>query len=341
MKSSRKAKKQKPLTSFFLGETPRKRPREEESRFGNCPLCHKSFPWHTLESHAATCCTNDGPSAEAILIKQPQSAAPVVLVTVPQQPTSQPLPGLYLYHDFITEQEEELISQQLDNNEPPNNLPCWKPARFNGKNMGKRWGVHCNLRDRRVDAPEHPLPDWFQTILLPKLKHLPPMKGCIPNEANSIDYRRSQGHWLQSHVDDRKLSKEPIANISLVGDCYMTFTNQAPNRNIAASKKRVWLPRRCLQILTGTARYDFAHGIDHADLVSDRRISVTMRESPLTMASSKMTATTAFIVTTPVSKASPGTMTTTTPTKVPPVTPATPPIHKRQVVVNPYLKTKM
>lgn len=336
MKSSTSIKskaKQKPLTSFFSGETPpRKRPRKEEesasSRFGNCPLCHKSFPWHTLESHAATC---NGPEAT-----KPQSETELVTVVM-LQPTSQPLPGLYLYHDFITEAEEELISQQLDN-EP--NLP-WKESRFNGKNMGKRWGVHCNLRDRRVDAPEHPLPDWFQTILLPKLKQLAPMKGCIPNEANAIEYRRSQGHWLQSHVDDRKLSKEPIANISLVGDCYMTFTNQAPNRNVAASKERVWLPRRCLQILTGTARYDFAHGIAHADLVSDRRLSVTMRESPLT-ASSKMTATTAFL-TTPISKAFPGTMITATATKALPVAPATttPTIQTRQVVVNPYLKSKV
>jgi alkylated DNA repair dioxygenase AlkB len=323
MTSSSKAK-QKPLTTFFSGETPRKRPREEESRFGNCPLCHKSFPWHTLESHAATC---NGPEA----IKPRSDPA---LVTEVIQPTCQPLPGLYLYHDFITEQEEELISQQLDN-EP--NLP-WKPAGFNGKNMGKRWGVHCNLRDRRVDALEHPLPNWFQTILLPKLKQLPPMKGCIPNEANAVEYRRSQGHWLKSHVDDRKLSREPIANISLVGDCYMTFTNQAPNRNVAASKERVWLPRRCLQILTGTARYDFAHGIGHADLVSDRRLSVTMRESPLT-ASSKMTATT-----TTISKVSPGTTTTTaTATNAPTVAPATPTpkIQTRQVVVNPYLKSNV
>jgi hypothetical protein len=169
------------------------------------------------------------------------------------------------------------------------------------------------------------------------------MKGCVPNEANAIEYRRSQGHWLQSHVDDRKLSKEPIANISIIGNCYMTYTNQAMNRNVAASKERVWLPRRCLQILTGTARYDFAHGIDHADLVSDRRVSMTMRESPLT-ASSKMTATTTLR--TLVSKASPGTTTTTTTpatTKAPTVAQATttPPTHKRQVVVNPYLKTKV
>ncbi|OEU20120.1 hypothetical protein FRACYDRAFT_163370, partial [Fragilariopsis cylindrus CCMP1102] len=148
----------------------------------------------------------------------------------------------------------------------------------------KRWGVHCNLRDRRVDAPENPLPDIIQQIVLPKLKRLLFQKGktkntTIPNEANSIDYRRKQGHWLQDHVDDRKLSKEVIFNLSLIGDCYMTFKNIAKHRNIAVPKQRVLLKRRCLQIITGKSRYDFTHGITNSDLLSDRRISITMRES--------------------------------------------------------------
>ena len=33
--------------------------------------------------------------------------------------------------------------------------------------------------------------------------------------------------------------------------------------------------------MTGRARYDFSHGISTSDIVSDRRVSVTMRESPL------------------------------------------------------------
>jgi alkylated DNA repair dioxygenase AlkB len=109
---------------------------------------------------------------------------------------------------------------------------------------------------------------------------------CIPNEANAIDYRRKQGHWLQAHVDDRRLSKEPIANLSLVGDCYMTYCNQAMHRNTAVKEKRVLLKRGTLQVLTGKARYDFSHAIANTDLLSDRRVSVTMRESPLTASSS-------------------------------------------------------
>ena len=194
----------------------------------------------------------------------------------------EPIPGLFVYENFITEEEEALIVKSCINVDR-GVLPAWKPARFNGKNIGKRWGVHCNLRDRRVDAPENPLPEVLSKIVFPKLKqlNLPATKDFSPNEANAIDYRRREGHWLKSHVDDRKLSKEAIANLSLLGDCYMTFANVSKHRNLAVSEQRVLLKRRCLQVLTGKARYDFSHGISNCDLLSDRRVSITMRESPL------------------------------------------------------------
>ena len=114
-------------------------------------------------------------------------------------------------------------------------------------------------------------------ILFPDLKSI--MKGYAPNEANAIDYRRAKGDYLKSHVDDRQLSKEIIANLSLAGDCYMTFQREKPPTEC---EQKVLLKRRTLQVLTGSARYDYTHGIRNEDLLSDRRISVTMRESPLT-----------------------------------------------------------
>ncbi len=194
----------------------------------------------------------------------------------------EPIPGLFVYEDFITEEEEALIVKSCINVDR-GVLPAWKQSRFNGKNIGKRWGVHCNLRDRRVDAPENPLPDVLSKIVFPKLRrlNLPATKDFSPNEANAIDYRRREGHWLKAHVDDRKLSKEAIANLSLLGGCYMTFSNVSKHRNLAVTEQRVLLRRRCLQVLAGKARYDFSHGIANRDLLSDRRVSITMRESPL------------------------------------------------------------
>jgi alkylated DNA repair dioxygenase AlkB len=223
--------------------------------------------------------------------------------------SSQPLPqkndfprGLYMVPDFLTLTEERQILHYLDD---PTAAPAWKMGRFNGQHCGKRWGVHCNLRDRRVDTPEHPLPEWLQSMILSKLQRLDCWAELAkqkrrrqlntsgnnedteyvftPNEANAIDYRRQRGDWLRAHVDDRKLSTEPIANLSLVGDSTMTFRNTKKSVSGDGNNEyKVPLPRRGLQILTGPARYNYTHAIANADLHSDRRVSITMRESPLT-----------------------------------------------------------
>ena len=193
----------------------------------------------------------------------------------------QPIEGLFVFENFITEEEEQEILAELDGKAFSETFLPWKASKFNGKHLGKRWGVHCNLRDRMVSEAENPLPNFMNKIIIPKLRLIRQMSGCIPNECNAIDYRRDEGHFLTAHVDDRQLSKEPIANLSLAGDCFMTFRNQTPQRNNAVASARVLLPQRCLQVMTGRARYDFSHGISTSDIVSDRRVSVTMRESPL------------------------------------------------------------
>lgn len=276
------------------------------SCFGSCPLCQQVFPIRTLESHAAQC-NGPAPPQEQPSERQPHQSSeqkdslsgwttttvsPASLFSPTPQAAvscsdgsstaSSSIPGLYIYENFITEEDEARILAYLDGTLGDESFVPWTPATFNGKFSGKRWGVHCNLRDKRVTAAERPLPDFVQSLILPKLAALAPMAGIHPNEANAIDYRRDMGHYLKSHVDDRQLSKEPIANLSLAGDCYMTFTNVSPRRNTSVMQSKVLLKRRTLQILTGAARYDYSHGIEHSDLLSARRVSVTMRESPLT-----------------------------------------------------------
>ena len=46
---------------------------------------------------------------------------------------------------------------------------------------------------------------------------LPPMANFKPNEANALDYRRAQGHYISAHCDDRQLSGDVLANLSLAG----------------------------------------------------------------------------------------------------------------------------
>lgn len=269
------------LSSFSPGdqETNRKpstlltrKSRHESTNRSFCisSLWQSSFLLHRLEVHASEC--------DEIHRK--------MLTQSDQSPKcfSEPIPGLFLFEEFITEEEEREIMAQLDGRSAPHRhefIP-WSAKNSYGVHDGKRWGVHCNLKESKVSSAENPLPDFVKRIIIPKLTILPQMMGCIPNEANAIDYRRQKLHWLLAHVDNWHLSKEPIANISLAGDCIMTFCNVAPNRNAAISGKHVLLKRRTLQILTGNARYDFSHAIANRDLLSDRRVSITLRETPLT-----------------------------------------------------------
>ena len=230
----------------------------------------KSHPEHSTESANLVTPWWTNPAPQQLL----------ETIENPFTPFSEPISGLHLYREFISEEEERQIISELDGTGNPDAFLPWQFSRFNGRHRGKRWGVHCNLRDRRVGPAENPMPPFFFDIILPKLKRVAAMTNCTPNEANAIDYHRIKGDYLEDHVDDRQLSKEPIANLSIGGDCYMTFINQ--KKKLGSNEpSRVLLPRRTLQVLTGNARYDYSHGIRNQDLLDDRRVSVTMRESPL------------------------------------------------------------
>jgi alkylated DNA repair dioxygenase AlkB len=156
----------------------------------------------------------------------------------------------------------------------------WKSESHTGSHREKRYGMDHDLWSKEIRPPKYPVPNFIKDIVGPKLKRIDCFPNdCFPNDVNSIDYRRQAGDSLTAHVDDRKKHKEPIANLSLAGSCYMTYRNVASHRNTAVNEQKVLLKPRCLQILTGKARYEYSHGIQNNDLLSDRRVSVTMRET--------------------------------------------------------------
>ena len=108
------------------------------------------------------------------------------------------------------------------------------------------------------------------------------------NGANAIEYRRERGHCLKPHVDDRQLSTDAIATLSLAGAATMTFAPAAGSKQAAAvaAKRgkgarpvRAPLSRRSLQIIMGAARYSWTHEIRNEDLHDDLRVSITFRDS--------------------------------------------------------------
>ena len=226
------------------------------------------------------------------------------------------LPGHFVVENFVTAAEETALVAFLDD---ARRSGAWKPSTFNGKHLGKKWGVEVDLKRRTVARGRRPMPPEL-LALAARLRAFAARTlegnasasapnddaktsgatrggaepdGCVlpraaaravatfaPNEANAIDYRRALGMELEPHCDDRQMSSGVLVNLSLLGDCVMTYAPDARSRrNACVAATDAFLPRRSLQIQSGSTRYDFSHAIRNENLLTDRRVSVTFRES--------------------------------------------------------------
>ncbi len=197
-------------------------------------------------------------------------------VRLPGLPNS----GIFVVDDFITADEEAGLLAFLDGGSHP-----WQVRPLGhrtGPHFSKQWGVRTDFTQRCFLPAEQPMPDELQPII-DRMRRVSQMKTFEPNEANSIDYRKQDGHFLAPHCDDRQLSGGILVNLSLGGDCTMRYTRDEKHlssRGVAGSGDQydVFLGRRSLQLQTGTARYNFQHGIPNELLHSDRRVSITFRQ---------------------------------------------------------------
>ena len=200
--------------------------------------------------------------------------------------SSSQLHGLYFIKDFISEVEADSIIAKIDSH-----VTLWHNSKFNGFYMYKSYGyktqfgvpgeerlVRVNKKDKgELDIPEFllDLVNKFSDIMrstpdCPKL-----LKSFTPNECNVNNYIRDIGHFLLPHYDDRALSGPILMNLSLGCDAIMTF-NSEHNEEID-----VLLPKNCLQLVTGNARYNFKHSIRSTNIFGPRRVSVTWRQAGL------------------------------------------------------------
>ena len=214
--------------------------------------------------------------------------------------TVEELPGLFLIHDFITEDEENNIIEVLDNN----SLKTWKISTFNGMCFSKTYGVKTQfglpdelrlVRQNDASNGEQDMPPEF-SFLVDRLHHFVALnaqnmanelRDFRPNECNANSYFAAENHYLRPHFDDRTLSGPILMNLSLCGEARMTYAKplnaSLPTNAIAhgafGHTVSVPLPRRCLQLVTGAARWSYTHEIRKEDVLSPRRMSITWRQS--------------------------------------------------------------
>eukprot|EP01038_Epipyxis_sp_PR26KG_P008176 gene8176-11061_t len=201
------------------------------------------------------------------------------------------LSGLYFIENFLTEEEEISLLSTIDND----NNTTWRHSSFNGHCLTKCYGVRTEfglpgknrvVRQNNPNTGEYNIPPYLIPYIH-KLKdiiiqnyHLFPKEihDFIPNECNINNYLKQQKCYLRPHYDDRTLSGPVLMNLSLCGRSRMTYS--LPN-NINNNKiiNIIDLPTRCLQLVTGDARWKYMHEIKEEDLLDERRVSITWRRS--------------------------------------------------------------
>lgn len=176
--------------------------------------------------------------------------------------------GLSMLHNFITENEEQILIDKIDNSFWIDDL----------KRKVQHYGYRYNYKTRRIDESLHigDLPGWMQPVIN-KIQDLDsnidPIKQVIIN-----NYEIGQG--IAPHIDCEPCFGNYIISLSLMSDIVMQFKHQDNGEII-----NIKLPRRSLTIIKDDARYKFTHGIAqrkrdnfNGSIASrSRRISMTFR----------------------------------------------------------------
>ena len=269
------------------------------SAYAVCPICNVSLSVGMMNVHLDSCLGNykaaDERSAsvkDAIEIDYSCIRGDIESTSTIIPVEHSELPGLWILYEFVSEEEEAAIVSLLDSDQT-----LWHHSSFNGNTLSKSYGVktqfgpaHIEERIVRTNDPkkgEHGIPPYLQPYIdrmkeiirkLGKVCKMPMVLSSFkPNECNANLYLKSENHSLSPHYDDRFLSGPILMNLSLHGRSRMTYSKG--NSDAIHDKVAVDLPRRCLQLVTGDARYKYKHRIDAEDILDEKRVSITWRQA--------------------------------------------------------------
>ena len=179
--------------------------------------------------------------------------------------------GLVYVDDFVSSTEEEELLDHLDVSHAEDWLPDLQ-------RRVQHYGYRYDYRKRRVDRSMElgPLPDWLSK-LADLIADRASMDGAF-DQAIVNEYQPGQG--IAEHIDCEPCFGGVVTMVSLGSDIEMLFNHQ---RSGARHHQR--LRRRSLTIMTGAARYEWAHSIakrqsdqwESRRVPRSRRVSITFR----------------------------------------------------------------
>jgi alkylated DNA repair dioxygenase AlkB len=160
--------------------------------------------------------------------------------------------GLTLIPDFISEQEEQNLINNINN-------ATWNKSL---RQLTQHYGYTYNYRSKSIDKlhdKTQPIPEWIEVFVDRMIEN----KYISIRPDQVIINRYMPGEGMGAHIDRVNLFKEKIFSIGLGGSCKMIF--KKPLYVYSSEDEYVYqLVPKTLLIMEGDARYKYTHEIPAA-----------------------------------------------------------------------------
>ncbi|KAF7645614.1 hypothetical protein LDENG_00201180 [Lucifuga dentata] len=182
-----------------------------------------------------------------------------------------PFPGVFLWENFISEEEEEELVKKMDQD-------VWTQSQSGRRKQD--FGPKVNFKKQKVRlAGFSGLPAASRDLVI-RMQKEPSLFGFQPVEQCNLDYHPQRGSAIDPHKDDSWLWGERLVTINMLSDTTLTMSLEQGLPELSLTDEvqvAVRLPRRSLAVLSGAARHRWKHGIHRKD-VCGRRVCSTYRE---------------------------------------------------------------
>ncbi|KAJ7997006.1 hypothetical protein DPEC_G00224430 [Dallia pectoralis] len=181
-----------------------------------------------------------------------------------------PFSGIYLWNNFITEEEEKDLITNMD-------LNSWKDSQSGRRKQD--FGPKVNFKKRKVRLGDFCGLPAISRNLVCRMSQEPVLAGFQPVEQCNLEYHPHRGSSIDPHLDDTWLWGERLVTINLLSDTTLTMSLEQGLTELGQGEVRVsvHLPRRSLVVVYGEARHRWKHSIHRHD-IHERRVCSTYRE---------------------------------------------------------------
>ncbi|XP_076017368.1 alpha-ketoglutarate-dependent dioxygenase alkB homolog 4 [Genypterus blacodes] len=182
-----------------------------------------------------------------------------------------PFPGVFLWENFISEEEEMELIKKMDQD-------VWSQSQSGRRKQD--FGPKVNFKKQKVRLGGfNGLPALSRDLML-RMQEEPTLSGFQPVEQCNLDYQPQRGSAIDPHLDDSWLWGERLVTINMLSDTTLTMSLEKGLPELGLTDEvqvAVHLPRRSVVVLYGAARLRWKHAIHRKDVCA-RRVCSTYRE---------------------------------------------------------------